>query len=132
MRSRWAGKSHHRLYQLQKERKTHFTIYYEILPKSQLDAIEPQRIEQYNPQLNGTKVNKKKLRPTETLLRETLVILAPLFNHATNTPPATAVPPRHRGDYRGVGYGATSWRIGISDQCSDKMFAYTILTEISR
>jgi hypothetical protein len=77
LRSRWAGNSHHRLYQLQKERKTHFTIYYEILPKSQLDAIEPQRIEQYNPQLNGTKVNKKKLRPTETLLRETLVILAP-------------------------------------------------------
>jgi len=77
LRSRWAGKSHHRLYHLQKERKTHFTIYYEIVPKSQLDAIEPQRIEQYNPQLNGTKVNKKKLRPTETLLRETLVILAP-------------------------------------------------------
>jgi transposase len=41
LRSRWAGKSHHRLYQLQKERKTQFTIYYEIVPKSQIDAIEP-------------------------------------------------------------------------------------------
>jgi hypothetical protein len=77
LRSRWAGKSHHRLYQLQKERKTQFTIYYELVAKSQLDAIEPQRIEQYNPLLNGTKVKTKKLRPTETLLRETLVILAP-------------------------------------------------------
>ncbi len=77
LRSRWAGKSHHRLYQLQKERKTQFTIYYELVAKSQIDAMEPQRIEQYNPLLNGTKVKTKKLHPTETLLRETLVILAP-------------------------------------------------------
>lgn len=77
LRSRWAGDSHHRLYQLQKQRKKQLTIYYEILAKSQLDAIERQRIENYNPQLNGTKVKKKNLHPTETLLRETLVILAP-------------------------------------------------------
>ncbi|MBW4547729.1 MAG: hypothetical protein KME25_25290 [Symplocastrum torsivum CPER-KK1] len=77
LRIRWAGESHHRLYQLQKQRKKQLTIYYELVAKSQLDAIERQRIEQYNPQLNGTKVSKKKLRPTETLLREMLIILAP-------------------------------------------------------
>jgi len=77
LRSRWAGDSHHRLYQLQKQRKKQLTIYYEFVANSQLDAIERQRIEQYNPQLNGTKVKKKKLHPTETLLRETLLILAP-------------------------------------------------------
>jgi predicted GIY-YIG superfamily endonuclease len=77
LRSRWAGDSHHRLYQLQKQRKKQLTIYYELVAKSQLDAIEQQRIENYNPQLNGTKVKKKNLHPTETLLRETLVILAP-------------------------------------------------------
>ena len=77
LRIRWAGESHHRLYQLQKQRKKQLTIYYELVAKSQLDAIERQRIEQYNPQLNGSKVSKKKLRPTETLLREMLIILAP-------------------------------------------------------
>ncbi|MFE1748281.1 GIY-YIG nuclease family protein [Coleofasciculus sp. H7-2] len=77
LRSRWAGDSHHRFYQLQKQRKKQFTIYYELVAELQLDAIERQRIEQYSPQLNGTKVKIKKLHPTETLLRETLVILAP-------------------------------------------------------
>jgi len=77
LRRRWAGKSHHRWYQLQKERKNQFTLYYELVAESQIDAIERQRIEQYNPQLNRTKVKNKKLHPTETLLRETLVILAP-------------------------------------------------------
>ena len=77
LRSRWAGKSHHRWYQLQKERKNQFTLYYELVAESQIDAVERQRIEQYSPQLNRTKVKNKKLHPTETLLRETLVILAP-------------------------------------------------------
>lgn len=61
LRNRWAGDSHHRLYQLQKQRKKQFTIYYELVAESQLNAIERQRIEQYNPQLNGTKVKVKKL-----------------------------------------------------------------------
>ncbi|QSJ15461.1 hypothetical protein JYQ62_26995 [Nostoc sp. UHCC 0702] len=77
LRIRWAGDSHHRLYQLQKQRKKQFTIYYELVAESQLNAIERQRIEQYSPQLNGTRVKAKKLHPTETLLRETLTILAP-------------------------------------------------------
>ena len=77
LRTRWAGDSHHRLDQLQKQRKKLFTIYYELVPESLLDATEQQRIEQHSPQLNGTKVKVKKLRPTETLLRETLVTLAP-------------------------------------------------------
>ncbi|MEG3925451.1 MULTISPECIES: hypothetical protein [unclassified Microcoleus] len=77
LRTRWTGDSHHRLYQLQKQRKQQFTIYYELLPESLLDIIEQQRIEQYSPQLNGTKVKAKKLAPTETLLRQTLFSLAP-------------------------------------------------------
>ena len=77
LRSRWAGKSHHRIYQLEKQRKKVFTIYYEFVHETELDAIEQQRIEQYNPQLNGTIVKTKKLRPTETLLRETLAVIAP-------------------------------------------------------
>jgi len=77
LRTRWAGDSHHRLDQLQKQRKKLFTIYYELVPESLLDATEQQRIEQHSPQLNGTKVKVRKLRPTETLLRETLANLAP-------------------------------------------------------
>ncbi|MEH2154195.1 GIY-YIG nuclease family protein [Nostoc sp.] len=77
LRSRWAGDSHHRLYQLQKQRKKQFFIYYELVAESYLNAMERQRIEEYNPQLNGTKIRTKKLHPTETLLRETLTILAP-------------------------------------------------------
>ncbi|MDZ8223395.1 hypothetical protein [Nostoc sp. ChiVER01] len=77
LRSRWAGDSHHRLYQLQKQRKKQFVIYYELVAESHLNAMERQRIEEYNPQLNGTKIKTKKLHPTETLLRETLTILAP-------------------------------------------------------
>jgi hypothetical protein len=77
LRTRWTGDSHHRLDQLQKQRKKQFTIYYELLPESLLDLIEQERIEHYSPQLNGTQVKAKKLRPTETLLRETLFSLAP-------------------------------------------------------
>jgi hypothetical protein len=77
LRTRWTGDSHHRLYQLQKQRKKLFTIYYELLPESLLDIIEQERIEQYSPQLNGTKVKAKKLDSTEKLLRETLFSIAP-------------------------------------------------------
>lgn len=77
LRSRWSGNNHHRLYQLQKQRKKQFTIHYELISELQLDVIERQRIEQYNPQFNSTKVKAQKLRPTETLLRETLVLIAP-------------------------------------------------------
>lgn len=74
---RWAGKSHHRLHQLQNQKKKLFTIYYELVAESQLDTLEQQRIEQYSPLLNKTKVKAKKIRPTETLLRETLHTIAP-------------------------------------------------------
>ncbi len=72
---RWQGKNHHRLYQL-KAQKKQFTIYYEKVDESQLDNIEKQRIEQYYPHLNTSPVKKKKLRPTETLLRETLAAIS--------------------------------------------------------
>ncbi|TAF03131.1 MAG: hypothetical protein EAZ77_17800 [Nostocales cyanobacterium] len=77
LRSRWAGKSHHRIYQLEKQRKRVFTVYYEFVDETQLDIVEIKRIEYYNPLLNGTIVKAKKLRPTETLLRETLAAIAP-------------------------------------------------------
>lgn len=77
LRNRWSGKSHHRIHQLQKLRNKVFIIYYEFVNETELDTVEKERIEQYNPQLNGTIVKTKKLRPTETLLRETLTVIAP-------------------------------------------------------
>lgn len=77
LRNRWVGDSHHRIYQLQKQRKKQFTIHYELVSESMLDTIEVQRIEHYNPQLNGTRVSSKNLQPTETLLRKTLMTVAP-------------------------------------------------------
>lgn len=77
LRNRWAGDAHHRFEQLKRQRKKQFLLYYEIIPESQLDSIERQRIEKYDPHLNGSRVKTKELRPSETLLRETLTILAP-------------------------------------------------------
>lgn len=76
IRKRWQGKTHHRIYQLEAQKKKHFTIYYEQVSVSQLDSIEKQRIEKYHPHLNASPVKTKKIRPTETLLRETLVAIA--------------------------------------------------------
>jgi predicted GIY-YIG superfamily endonuclease len=73
---RWQGKTHHRLYQLKAQKKKQFTIYYENVSESQLDSIEKQRIEQYHPLLNTSPVKKQKVRPTETLLRETLAAIS--------------------------------------------------------
>ncbi|MEJ1933562.1 hypothetical protein WDZ92_25455, partial [Nostoc sp. NIES-2111] len=42
LRTRWVGDSHHRIYQLQKQRKKQFTIYYELVNESMLNAIEKQ------------------------------------------------------------------------------------------
>ena len=76
IRKRWQGKAHHRIYQLEAQKKQHFTIYYEPVRESQLNSTEKQRIEKYLPHLNATPVKTKNLRPTETLLRETLVAIA--------------------------------------------------------
>ena len=69
---RWQGKSHHRIYQLKHLRHKHFNIYYEKINSSQLTQREKQQIEKYNPHLNNSPVKTKKVRPTETLLRETI------------------------------------------------------------
>lgn len=74
LRSRWAGDSHHRLYQLQKQRKKQFVIYYELVAESHLNAMERQRIEEYNPQLNGTKIKTKKLHPSNYDRRMTVYV----------------------------------------------------------
>lgn len=76
LRKRWQGKAHHRIYQLEAQKKKHFTIYYEQVSKTQLDNIEKQRIEKYHPHLNASPVKTKNVRPTETLLRETIVAIA--------------------------------------------------------
>ncbi len=76
IRKRWQGKSHHRIYQLEAQKKKHFTIYYEQVSESQLGSIEKQRIEKYNPHLNSSPVKPKQVRPTETLLRETITAIA--------------------------------------------------------
>ncbi|WP_036478240.1 GIY-YIG nuclease family protein [Myxosarcina sp. GI1] len=73
---RWQGKTHHRIYQLEARKQQKFTIYYERVDRSQLDTVEKQRIEKYSPHLNTSPVKTKKVRPTETLLRETLVAIA--------------------------------------------------------
>jgi predicted GIY-YIG superfamily endonuclease len=74
---RWQGKTHHRIYQLEAQKKKHFTIYYEPVNVSQLSVVEQQRIQKYHPHLNASPVKTKKVRPTETLLRETLAAIAP-------------------------------------------------------
>ena len=76
IRKRWQGKSHHRIYQLAAQKKKHFTIYYEQVSESQLGSIEKQRIENYHPHLNSSPVKTKKVRPRETLLRETIAAIA--------------------------------------------------------
>ncbi|MBP0030597.1 GIY-YIG nuclease family protein [Roseofilum sp. Guam] len=73
---RWKGKTHHRIDQLEAQKKTQFTIYYELVSKDQLDEVEKQRIEKYHPHLNESPVKAKKVLPTETLLRETLVAIS--------------------------------------------------------
>ncbi|MBD2303152.1 GIY-YIG nuclease family protein [Nostoc sp. FACHB-190] len=77
LHNRWLGDNHHRLDQFKRQRNRRFTIYYELVNESNLDIIEKQRIGHYHPQLNGTEVNSKKLHPTETLLRKTLITIAP-------------------------------------------------------
>ena len=76
LRKRWQGKAHHRIYQLETQKKKHFTIYYEQVNEPQLDSVEKQRIEKYHPHLNASSVKTKKVRPTETLLRETIAAIA--------------------------------------------------------
>ena len=72
IRKRWRGKAHHRIYQLQQLNYKQFYIYYEQVDLLQLDKREKQQIEKYNPHLNNSPVKTKKVRPTETLLRETI------------------------------------------------------------
>lgn len=76
IKTRWDGKTHHRILQLGSQKRKVFHIYYEKIPPDQLTQVEKARIEKYKPQLNGSKVTKKTIRPAETLLRETLNALS--------------------------------------------------------
>jgi len=72
IRKRWQGKAHHRIYQLESQKKYHFYIYYEAVNACDLNTVEKQRIQQYDPHLNESPVKTKKVLPAETLLRETI------------------------------------------------------------
>jgi hypothetical protein len=74
--SRWQGKSHHRLVQLSSQKKKDFRICYQLVTANNLDSLEQREIAKYNPHLNQSPVKRKKVRPTETFLRETLVKLS--------------------------------------------------------
>ncbi|GAB4525998.1 MAG: hypothetical protein Tsb0014_05880 [Pleurocapsa sp.] len=76
LRKRWQGKNHHRFYQLEIQSKKKFTIYWEQIQESRLNQLEKQRIEKYHPHLNASPVKTKKVHPTETLLRETIVAIS--------------------------------------------------------
>lgn len=76
IRKRWQGKSHHRIYQLESQKKYHFYIYYEAVHISDLNNIEKQRIQEYDPHLNKSPVKTKKVRPAETLVRETIAAIS--------------------------------------------------------
>ena len=69
---RWHGKAHHRIYQLKQLKHKNFTIFYERIDLARLDSREKQQINKYDPHLNNSPVKSKKVRPTETLLRETI------------------------------------------------------------
>ena len=73
---RWLGKSHHRIYQLEKQKQKYFNIYYEQVNFSELDKREKQQIKKYTPHLNDSPVKNKKVRSTETLLRETIATIS--------------------------------------------------------
>ncbi|BAZ43653.1 hypothetical protein NIES4102_06540 [Chondrocystis sp. NIES-4102] len=73
IRKRWQGKSHHRIYQLKLLKHKYFDIFYEYIDLFQLDIREKQQIAKYIPHLNNSPVKSKKVYPTETLLRETIV-----------------------------------------------------------
>ncbi|MFM1841630.1 MAG: hypothetical protein RLZZ490_361, partial [Cyanobacteriota bacterium] len=73
IRNRWQGKSHHRFSQLESQKNHYFSIYYRVVDESELAKIEKEEIKKYTPQLNTSKVKTKTFRPTETLLRETLI-----------------------------------------------------------
>ncbi|WP_319423007.1 GIY-YIG nuclease family protein [Pleurocapsa sp. FMAR1] len=73
---RWQGKAHHRIYQLKHLKHKYFNIYYEQINFSELDRREKQQIKKYNPHLNNSPVKSKKVRPTETLLRETIATIS--------------------------------------------------------
>jgi predicted GIY-YIG superfamily endonuclease len=91
LRKRWQGKTHHRIIQLQAQRQKHFSIYYEQISEFQLDNIEKQQIAKYQPHLNNSPVKTKNVRPTETLLRETLAAIAPFAFILGVEPPRKAV-----------------------------------------
>lgn len=66
-------------YQLSSQKKHNFCIYYNNISEAYLDVEEKRLIETYKPHLNSSSVKKKKILPTETLLRETILKLPDLL-----------------------------------------------------
>ena len=78
IRKRWLGKSHHRIYHLERQKQKYFGIYYEQVNLTELDKREKKQIKKYTPHLNNSPVKNKKVRSTETLLRETIATISDL------------------------------------------------------
>lgn len=92
LRERWKAKTHHRIFQLLSQKKKKFFIYFKQVEIAQLNQEEKSAITLYNPQLNSSPVKYQKLRPTETLLRETLIILRDYLIVVGIEPPRTQDP----------------------------------------
>ncbi|MCS6942350.1 MAG: GIY-YIG nuclease family protein [Geminocystis sp.] len=75
LKKRWQGKSHHRIYQLMTQKKKEFIIYYQLVGEGDLDEWERKAIAKYNPTLNDGEAKRKRIRPSESLLRETIISL---------------------------------------------------------
>ena len=88
IKSRWAGKSHHRYPQLiRSNKKRQFKIYWKQVPPSLLTQTERQYIQELQPELNHTKV--KKYLPQKPQVEREIKRLLKILNKPTYMFPLT-------------------------------------------
>lgn len=79
IKSRWAGKTHHRYPQLiRSNRKLCHRIYWQQVPSSDLDAQEKYYVDLFQPELNGCKV--KKYLPKKPMIEREIIRLLKVLN----------------------------------------------------
>lgn len=79
IKSRWAGKTHHRYPQLiRSNRKLCHRIYWKLVPLSYLDEQEKYYVNLFQPELNGCKV--KKYLPKQPMVEREIRRLLKVFN----------------------------------------------------
>lgn len=82
LKSRWAGKSHHRYMQLMRSHhKLSRKIYWKQVNPQDLDRVERECIEQFQPELNATRV--KKTLPTASKTENEIKRLVKVLNKQT-------------------------------------------------